>query len=128
MTIKYKSVKEFKEMISQKEISNKEIIQEVFNLIDDNKGLNAFITLNEENSIKKAEYFDNNPSELSLAGIPIAQKDLFCTKGLRTTCASNILNNFVQHFQINYFTSPNILLYFHLLIISIISHLQNNHF
>ena len=46
MTIKYKSVKEFKEMISQKEISNKEIIQEVFNLIDDNKGLNAFITLN----------------------------------------------------------------------------------
>ena len=58
MTIKYKSVKEFKEMISQKEISNKEIIQEVFNLIDDNKGLNAFITLNEENSIKKAEYFD----------------------------------------------------------------------
>ena len=95
MTIKYKSVKEFKEMISQKEISNKEIIQEVFNLIDDNKGLNAFITLNEENSIKKAEYFDNNPSELSLAGIPIAQKDLFCTKGLRTTCASNILNNFV---------------------------------
>ena len=75
MTIKYKSLKEFKEMISQKEISNKEIIQEVFNLIDDNKGLNAFITLNKENSMKKAEYFDNNPSELSLAGIPIAQKD-----------------------------------------------------
>ena len=95
MTIKYKSVKEFKEMISQKEISIKEIIQEVFNIIDDNKDLNAFITLNEENSIKKAEYFDNNSSELSLAGIPIAQKDLFCTKGLRTTCGSNILNNFV---------------------------------
>ena len=85
MTVKYKSVKEFKEMISQKEISNKEIIQEVFNLIDDNKGLNTFITLNEENSIKKAEYFDNNPSELSLAGIPIAQKDLFCTKAVSYT-------------------------------------------
>ena len=54
MTIKYKSVKEYKEMISQKEISIKEIIQEVFNIIDDNKDLNAFITLNEENSIKKA--------------------------------------------------------------------------
>ena len=99
MTIKYKSVKEFKEMISQKEISNKEIIQEVFNLIDHNKGLNAFITLNKENSIKKAEYFDNNSSELSLAGLPIAQKDLFCTKGLRTTCGSNILNNFVPPYS-----------------------------
>ena len=99
MTIKYKSVKEFKEMISQKEISNQEIIQEVFNLIDDNKGLNAFITLNKESSIKKAKYFDNNPSELSLAGIPIAQKDLFCTKGLRTTCGSNILNNFVPPYS-----------------------------
>ena len=39
-------------MISQKEISNKEIVQEVFKLIDENKHLNAFITLNEENSKK----------------------------------------------------------------------------
>ena len=41
-------------MISQKEISNKEIIQEVYKLIDENKHLNAFITLNEESSLKKA--------------------------------------------------------------------------
>ena len=86
-------------MISQKEISNKEIVQEVFKLIDENKHLNAFITLNEENSLKKAENLDNNPSDLSLAGIPIAQKDLFCTKGLRTTCASNILNNFIPPYS-----------------------------
>ena len=86
-------------MISQKEISNKEIVQEVYKLIDENKHLNAFITLNEENSLKKAENLDNNPSDLSLAGIPIAQKDLFCTKGLRTTCASNILNNFIPPYS-----------------------------
>ena len=86
-------------MISQKEISNKEIIQEVYKLIDENKHLNAFITLNEENSLKKAESLDKNPSDLPLAGIPIAQKDLFCTKGVRTTCASNILNNFIPPYS-----------------------------
>ena len=86
-------------MISQKEISNKEIIQEVYKLIDENKDLNAFITLNEESSLKKAEALDKNPSDLPLAGIPIAQKDLFCTKGVRTTCASNILNNFIPPYS-----------------------------
>ena len=86
-------------MISQKEISNKEIIQEVYKLIDENKHLNAFITLNEESSLKKADALDKNPSDLPLAGIPIAQKDLFCTKGVRTTCASNILNNFIPPYS-----------------------------
>ena len=99
MTIKYKTIKEMRNMISQKEISNKEIIQEVYKLIDENKHLNAFITLNEESSLKKAEALDKNPSDLPLAGIPIAQKDLFCTKGVRTTCASNILNNFIPPYS-----------------------------
>ena len=99
MTIKYKTIKEMRNMISQKEISNKEIIQEVYKLIDENKHLNAFITLNEESSLRKAEALDKNPSDLPLAGIPIAQKDLFCTKGVRTTCASNILNNFIPPYS-----------------------------
>ena len=86
-------------MISHKEISNKEVIQEVFSLINEFQDLNAFITLNEENSVKKAEELDNNPTDLPLAGIPIAQKDLFCTKGLRTTCGSNILNNFIPPYS-----------------------------
>jgi aspartyl-tRNA(Asn)/glutamyl-tRNA(Gln) amidotransferase subunit A len=99
VTIKYKTIKEMRSMISQKEISNKEIIQEVYKLIDENKHLNAFITLNEENSLKKAESLDKNPSDLPLSGIPIAQKDLFCTKGVRTTCGSNILNNFIPPYS-----------------------------
>ena len=86
-------------MISQNEISNMEIVQEVYKLIDENKHLNAFITLNEENSLKKAEALDKSSSNLPLAGIPIAQKDLFCTKGIRTTCASNILNNFIPPYS-----------------------------
>tara|TARA_B100001142_G_scaffold329418_1_gene392655 strand:- start:10088 stop:11500 length:1413 start_codon:yes stop_codon:yes gene_type:complete len=86
-------------MISQREISNKEVIQEVYKLIEDNHHLNAFVTLNEENSIKKAEALDSQPSDLPLAGIPIAQKDLFCTKGLRTTCGSKILDNFIPPYS-----------------------------
>ena len=99
MTIKYKTIKEIKSMISQNEISNMEIVQEVYKLIDENKHLNAFITLNKENSLKKAEALDKSSSNLPLAGIPIAQKDLFCTKGIRTTCASNILNNFIPPYS-----------------------------
>tara|TARA_B100001173_G_scaffold88018_1_gene75678 strand:- start:845 stop:2296 length:1452 start_codon:yes stop_codon:yes gene_type:complete len=99
VTIKYKTVKELKTMISQREISNKEVIQEVYKLIEDNHHLNAFVTLNEENSIKKAEALDSQPSDLPLAGIPIAQKDLFCTKGLRTTCGSKILDNFIPPYS-----------------------------
>tara|TARA_B100001109_G_scaffold29649_1_gene23028 strand:+ start:1 stop:1413 length:1413 start_codon:yes stop_codon:yes gene_type:complete len=86
-------------MISQKEISNKEIVEEVYDLIKENEHLNAFITLNKEPSLKKSEDLDNNPSDLPLAGIPIAQKDLFCTKGLRTTCGSRILNNFIPPYS-----------------------------
>jgi len=99
VTIKYKTIKEIKNMISQKEISNKEIIKEVFDQIQKNEHLNAFITLNKEPALKKSEDLDNNPTDLPLAGIPIAQKDLFCTKGLRTTCGSRILNNFIPPYS-----------------------------
>ena len=99
MTIRYKTIKEIKNMISHKEISNKELVQEVYKLINENSHLNAFITLNEDSSLKKAEKFDNNPSDSSLAGIPIAQKDLFCTKNLRTTCGSKILDNFIPPYS-----------------------------
>ena len=86
-------------MISLKEISIKEIVEEVYKLIDDNSDLNAFVTLNKDSSIKKAEDLDNNPSDSSLAGIPIAQKDLFCTKGIRTTCGAKILDNFIPPYS-----------------------------
>ena len=99
MTIRYKTIKEIKNMISLKEISNKELVQEVYKLINENSHLNAFITLNKDSSLKKAENFDNNPSDSSLAGIPIAQKDLFCTKNLRTTCGSKILDNFIPPYS-----------------------------
>jgi len=99
MSIQYKSVSEIKTMLNNNEISNTELIKETFSLIKSNAELNAFITLNEEESMNKANKLDNSPSSGSLAGIPIAQKDLFCTKDLKTTCGSNMLSNFIPPYS-----------------------------
>ena len=99
MSIQYKSIKELKNMLNDKDISHTELVQETFLNIKNNSALNAFITLNEEESLKKANNLDNTPSSGSLAGVPIAQKDLFCTKDLKTTCGSNMLSNFIPPYS-----------------------------
>lgn len=99
MSIQYKTINELSQMLKNKDISNKELIQETFNLIDANLNLNAFITLNKDASLQKAKELDENPSLQPLSGIPMAQKDLFCTKDLRTTCGSNMLSNFIPPYS-----------------------------
>ena len=99
MSIQFKTIKQLGKMLNNKEISHVELIQETFSLITKNNHLNAFVTLNELESLKKAETLDKSPSYSSLAGIPIAQKDLFCTKDLRTTCGSNMLSNFIPPYS-----------------------------
>ena len=99
MSVQYKSIKELKNMLNNKDISHTELIQETFLNIRNNSKLNAFITLNEEESLKKANNLDNIAGSGSLAGIPIAQKDLFCTKDLKTTCGSNMLSNFIPPYS-----------------------------
>ena len=99
MSIQYKTIKELSSMLKSNDISNKELVEETYSLVKSNTHLNAFITLNEDAAIKKAEDLDKNPSYLSLSGIPIAQKDLFCTKDLRTTCGSNMLSNFIPPYS-----------------------------
>ena len=99
MSIQYKTIKELASMLKGNDISNKELVEETYSLVKSNTHLNAFITLNEDAAIKKAEDLDKNPSYLSLSGIPIAQKDLFCTKDLRTTCGSNMLSNFIPPYS-----------------------------
>ena len=98
MSIRYKTIKELSEMLKNNDISHPELIQETFSLIEENKNLNSFVTLNKENAILKAEKI-NKESPSLLNGIPIAQKDLFCTKDLRTTCGSNMLSNFIPPYS-----------------------------
>ena len=99
MSIQYKTIKELSLMLKSKQISNSELMVETFDLVDKYKDLNAFITLNKDNALLKAKELDDNPLDLSLSGIPIAQKDLFVTKGLRTTCGSNMLSNFIPPYS-----------------------------
>lgn len=66
------------------------------------KKLNSFITLTEEQAIKQSQLADKlfrqNKATL-LTGIPIAHKDLFCTKGVKTSCASKMLDNFISPYN-----------------------------
>ena len=96
MSIQFKSIVELRAMLDEKSISTSELIQESFELAKKYKELNCFITMNEKSGTKKANAIDQNEKGSSwLLGIPIAQKDLFCTEGLRTTCSSKILSNFI---------------------------------
>lgn len=96
------TIKKAHELLKNKEISSKEIVENYISNIEKNN-LNAFITTNFENAIENAIASDNNIANNSprgyLEGIPIAHKDLFCTKGLRTTAASKMLDDFVPEYE-----------------------------
>lgn len=62
-----------------------------------NPALNAFVTINEEKAIADAKNITE--FNLPLAGIPIAIKDNFCTKGVRTTASSVVLDNFIPPYE-----------------------------
>ena len=95
MSIQFKSITELRVMLDEKVISPLELIQESHQLAKKFKELNCFVTMNEDFSKKKAGSIDLDKNNDSLLlGIPLAQKDLFCTEGLRTTCSSKILSNF----------------------------------
>ncbi len=86
------------------EVSSKELVQEKISRINElDPSLNSFLTINSEQALKTAENIDNE--RLSgkhlppLSGIPLAIKDNLCTKGIKTTCASKILENFVPPYE-----------------------------
>jgi aspartyl-tRNA(Asn)/glutamyl-tRNA(Gln) amidotransferase subunit A len=69
----------------------------------ENERLNAYITVNRESALKLAAAMDSdiqatvtsNVRQKPLAGVPVAIKDNMCVAGVRTTCASRILGNYV---------------------------------
>lgn len=89
------SISEINTLLKDKKIKPIDLVNECFDRIEQNKDLNAFITLNKEGAIKKAKELENVPVDNILFGIPIAVKDNIVTKDLKTTCASHILENFI---------------------------------
>ena len=92
--MEFSSITETLKTIRSKKISIEELNKIFIKRIKDNKNLNAFIYFNEENIIEQSRKTHNLSNNLSLKGIPLAIKDLFCTKNMPTTAGSKILSNF----------------------------------
>ena len=91
---------ELVEKIKKKEISSKEVTKVFIDRSQKSKKLNSYITENFENALQKAKQFDEKPDfNKKLPGIPLAVKDLFCTKNIRTTAGSKILENFIPTYE-----------------------------
>lgn len=90
--------------IKTKEVSVKEAVRESLGRIAALEGmLNSFVTVDEEGALKRADEVQKaiGAGELTgpLAGVPAAVKDNICTEGLKTTCSSKILYNFVPTYS-----------------------------
>ena len=88
------SIKEIHELLVKKEITPLDLVDEALSRIEENKDLNAFITINDKVR-EEAENLGEVDYDNLFFGIPIAVKDNIVTKDLRTTCASHILDNFI---------------------------------
>lgn len=91
------------DLLNKKEISSVELTKAHLSEMEKGRILNAYITETPERALSDAEASDKrraNGDKLgALDGIPIANKDLYCTKGIRTTAASKILSNFVPPYE-----------------------------
>ena len=86
--------------IKNKKLSSKEITEAFINRSKKSSKLNSYITDNFDNALNLAKEFDEKPDfNKKIPGIPLAVKDLFCTKNLRTTAGSKILENFIPTYE-----------------------------
>jgi aspartyl-tRNA(Asn)/glutamyl-tRNA(Gln) amidotransferase subunit A len=85
------------------EFSSREVTEALLGRIDAHQGtLNAFITITAEQALVQADMADKARAAGAagpLNGLPIVHKDLFCTRGVLTTCGSRILDNFVSPYD-----------------------------
>ncbi len=103
------SLSELREKLDSKEISSVELTKYFLARINelspvgDRDKLNAFITIDEADALRQAEeadeYIATEGANPALCGIPFAAKDLFLTKGIRTTAASKILENYIPPYD-----------------------------
>ncbi len=92
-----KTITELAKGLRAGEYSSVELTQSYLERIKKFQALNSFITVTEEQALAQAKVADSQLSAGDpglLTGIPIAQKDIFCTQGIKTSCGSKMLDNF----------------------------------
>ena len=83
--------------LREKKFSSVELVENYISVIEDNEDLNIFVSNDFERALKKAKNSDGSnkgQQEVPLNGIPMVHKDIFCTKGIKTSCGSKMLDNF----------------------------------
>ena len=94
------SLAELVSNIKNKKISSFETTTAFVDRSKKSKKLNSYNEDTFEIALEKAKQFDSNPDfNKKLPGIPMAVKDLFCTKNIKTTASSKILNNFIPTYE-----------------------------
>jgi aspartyl-tRNA(Asn)/glutamyl-tRNA(Gln) amidotransferase subunit A len=98
------TIESVREAIGAKKISARELAAEYYKRIAERNGeLNAYLTLSEERAYAQADRVDGMVTKgealPALAGVPIAIKDVLNTRGVRTTCGSKILGNYIPPYD-----------------------------
>ena len=102
MTWHTKTIKELSASLQAKEVSSQELTAYFLQRISATSELNAFVDINEEQTMREAKFADEQLSKgnkSSLMGVPIAHKDVFVTKHWKTTAGSKILTNYMSPFD-----------------------------
>jgi aspartyl-tRNA(Asn)/glutamyl-tRNA(Gln) amidotransferase subunit A len=96
------TIAEARKSLKNKDFSSVELTRYYLDRVEQFRSLNAYITVNHEISIDRAKRADEliaSGQDVPLLGVPFAVKDLFCTKGLRTTAGSKMLSDFVPEYE-----------------------------
>lgn len=97
------TIAEISEKLHTKEFSSTEITQHFLDRIQRlDPNYNSFITVTAEQALQQAAAADEKLAQgnaPALCGVPIAHKDIFCTDGVKTSCASKMLDNFIPPYN-----------------------------
>ena len=103
MSLHELSLRELGEGLRAKKFSSRELTQHYLGRIDQHdKALNSYITITAERALSQADAADARLAAgegAALTGIPLAQKDIFCTSGVRTSCGSKMLDKFISPYD-----------------------------
>ena len=98
-----KSIRDMRAALDEKKISSRELAEEYLKNIRSRDGeIKAYITVTEEGALKQADDAQkliDAGEQKPLTGIPLAIKDNICTEGVRTTCASKMLEDFIPPYN-----------------------------